>query len=143
MSGYRDMLKLNPGDNQGVRYALLVCLLRQDDPVQINNLLDAYPDEWSAFWLYTRLLVAFRAGEQGKKKTAALIKDAMSTNEHVPAILVGRKRPTRSNRVISPSGAPTRRPIMLRSAGHSGSAHQALWNGSQAPRSRRPRSVKP
>jgi tetratricopeptide (TPR) repeat protein len=94
---YRDMLKLNPGDNQGVRYTLLACLLKQDDPVQINNLLDTYPDEWSAFWLYTRLLVAFRAGKQGKKQTAALIKDAMSANEHVPAILVGRKRPTRSN----------------------------------------------
>jgi tetratricopeptide (TPR) repeat protein len=93
---YRDMLKLNPGDNQGVRYMLLACLLKQDDPLQLNNLLDAYPDEWSAFWLYTRLLVAFRAGEQGKKQTAALIRDAMSANEHVPSILIGRKRPTRS-----------------------------------------------
>ncbi len=138
---YRDMLKLNPGDNQGVRYTLLACLLKQDDPVQINNLLDAYPDEWSAFWLYTRLLVSMRAGEQGKKQTAALIKDAMSTNEHVPAILIGRKRPTQSTSVFSPSGARTRRPITSYSVGPSGSARQALWNGSQVPRSRHPCSA--
>lgn len=97
ISHFRDMLKLNPSDNQGLRYTLLACLLQQDDPAPVNNLLKEYKDEWSAFWLYTRLLIAFRSGQQGEKQTAALIKTAMSINRHVPAILAGTKRPVRSN----------------------------------------------
>ena len=31
LAHYRDMLKLNPNDNQGIRYVLAGCLLRQDD----------------------------------------------------------------------------------------------------------------
>ena len=31
LSHYRDMLKLNPNDNQGIRYILAGCLLRQDN----------------------------------------------------------------------------------------------------------------
>ena len=31
LAQYRDMLKLNPNDNQGIRYVLAGCLLRQDN----------------------------------------------------------------------------------------------------------------
>jgi tetratricopeptide (TPR) repeat protein len=53
LSHYRDMLKLNPNDNQGIRYVLAGCLLRQDDDGALKKLLAAHKDE-SAFWLYTR-----------------------------------------------------------------------------------------
>jgi len=88
---YREMLVLNPGDNQGIRYALLACLLHQDAASAVNDLLADYPDEWSAFWLYTRALVAFRSGEKSEDEMAALVRDAMEANEHVPAILAGTK----------------------------------------------------
>lgn len=39
----RDMLRLNPGDNQGVRYVLLHWLLEIDAPDQVEALLAAYP----------------------------------------------------------------------------------------------------
>ena len=68
---FRAMLKLNPGDNQGIRYLLLGCLLRRDDAAAVKELLAAYEDEWSAYWLYTRALVAFRDGHAAEKKTAA------------------------------------------------------------------------
>ena len=45
---FRAMLKLNPGDNQGIRYLLLGCLLRRDDAAAVKELLAAYEDEWSA-----------------------------------------------------------------------------------------------
>jgi hypothetical protein len=48
------MLKLNPNDNQGIRYHLLGCLLRHDDAAAVKKLLAAYKDKWSACWLYTR-----------------------------------------------------------------------------------------
>jgi tetratricopeptide (TPR) repeat protein len=96
---FRDMLRLNPGDNQGIRYTLLGCLLRQDDAEAVRELLDAYEDEGSAFWLYTRVLMAFRSGARTEAELAALVRDAMEANEYVPAILAGAMRP-----VISKSG---------------------------------------
>src|SRR5271163_3083001 len=59
LSHYRDMLKLNPNDNQGIRYVLAGCLLRQDNYSALKELLAAHEDE-SAFWLYTQALIPFR-----------------------------------------------------------------------------------
>src|SRR6516225_5364595 len=87
LAHYRDMLKLNPNDNQGIRYVLAGCLLRQDNYSALKELLAVHEGD-GAFWLYTRALVAFReSGEQA----AALVKNAWSANEHVPAILAGTK----------------------------------------------------
>src|ERR1700724_2984599 len=61
---YRDMLKLNPNDNQGIRYVLAGCLLRQDNDSALKELLAAHEDG-SAFWLYTQALVAFRESGDG------------------------------------------------------------------------------
>lgn len=85
----RALLKLNPGDNQGVRYLLLGLLLRRDDMAGVKKLLAAYKEEWSAYWLYTRALVAFRAGRGAAKPTVALARDAYSSNAHVLGILTG------------------------------------------------------
>ncbi len=93
---FRAMLKLNPGDNQGIRYLLLGCLLRRDDAAAVKELLAAYEDEWSAYWLYTRALVAFRDGHAAEKKTARVVQDAWSANQHVPAILAGVEPPATS-----------------------------------------------
>ena len=59
---FRAMLKLNPGDNQGIRYLMLASLLRRDEITAVKTLLADYADEWSAYWLYTRALVAYREG---------------------------------------------------------------------------------
>ncbi|MBV8736400.1 MAG: hypothetical protein JO007_03910 [Alphaproteobacteria bacterium] len=67
-------------------------------------MLAAYEDE-SAFWLYTRALVAFReSGED--EQAAALIKDAWPANEHVPAILAGTKPPVISDDDYITVGGP-------------------------------------
>ena len=92
-SHYTEMLKLNPNDNQGIRYELAAILLRQDNETELKALLAAYEDEASAQWLYTRALLAFREGSSGETRAAALVKEAWSANEHVPAILAGTKRP--------------------------------------------------
>jgi hypothetical protein len=59
----------------------------------VKTLLAAYKDEWSACWLYTRALVAFRDGHATEKKTVRLVQDAWSANQHVPAILAGTEPP--------------------------------------------------
>jgi tetratricopeptide (TPR) repeat protein len=93
---FRAMLKLNPNDNQGIRYLLLAGFLRRGDLPEAKALLAAYGDEWSANWLYTRALIAFREGAGDKPATLKLLKDARSSNKHVPAILAGIEPPVRN-----------------------------------------------
>ena len=90
---FRAMLKLNPGDNQGIRYLLLGSLLRGDDISALKTLLADCADEWSAYWLYTRALIAYREGQGSTPATLKLLKDARSANELVPAILASANPP--------------------------------------------------
>ena len=70
------MLKLNPNDNQGIRYVLAGCLLRQDDYSALKELLAAHEDG-SAFWLYTQALVAFRESGNSDEQAAALVEGTL------------------------------------------------------------------
>jgi tetratricopeptide (TPR) repeat protein len=88
---YADMLRLNPGDNQGIRYVLANCLLRENDDQALAKLLDQYKDDAMAEWLYTRALMLFRREGAGRKANAALRK-ALKQNQFVPAYLLGKKR---------------------------------------------------
>ena len=63
---FRAMLKLNPNDNQSIRSLFLAGLLRWDDLPEAKALPAAYGDEWSATWLYTRAVVAFREKAEGQ-----------------------------------------------------------------------------
>lgn len=93
MEHFRAMLKLNPGDNQGIRYLLLGSLLRRDDIPALKALMTDYADEWSVYWLYTRALIAYREGKGSTPATLKLLKDARSANEHVAAVLSEFKPP--------------------------------------------------
>jgi len=88
---YREMLSLNPGDNQGLRYLLAACLLRLQDDAGLERLLKQQEDDGSAYMVYTRALMAFRktgASKQAKK----LAEEAWQSNVHVPAALGGAKK---------------------------------------------------
>jgi tetratricopeptide (TPR) repeat protein len=88
----QDMLRLNPGDNQGVRYTLAGFLLFLDRDDDLERLLQQYADEASAAWAYTKALRAFR--QHGDTPEARqLLKEARKTNKHVPAYLLGEKFP--------------------------------------------------
>jgi hypothetical protein len=87
-----EMLKLNPGDNQGVRYTLAGFLLFLDRDDDLTFLLRQYPDEDSAAWAYTKALLAFR--QHGDTPEARqLLNEARKTNKHVPVYLLGEKFP--------------------------------------------------
>ncbi|MCW5848692.1 MAG: hypothetical protein KIT87_01150 [Anaerolineae bacterium] len=87
---YTDMLRLNPGDNQGLRYTLAQWLLMVGADDRLEELLDRY-DEPTASWAYTRALSRFRREGPSPAAKAAL-KAALEANHHVPAYLLGRKR---------------------------------------------------
>ena len=87
----QDMLRLNPGDNQGVRYTLSGFLLFLDRDNDLAHLLLQY-DEPSATWAYTKALLAFR--QHGDTPEARqLLTQAKKSNKHVPAFLTGEKYP--------------------------------------------------
>jgi tetratricopeptide (TPR) repeat protein len=88
---YRELLRLNPGDNQGIRYSLLNLLLSLNRDAEAQALLKEYKDDGMAEWLYTKALLAFRVDGASAPAEAAL-REAMEANSHVPAYLMGRKR---------------------------------------------------
>jgi tetratricopeptide (TPR) repeat protein len=91
LAHYREMLRLNPSDNQGIRYSLLGLLLSLHRDAEARELLDEYAEDWTAEWLYTRALLAFR--ERGVSEEAEkALQEALEENPHVPAYLTARKR---------------------------------------------------
>lgn len=88
----REMLRLNPSDNQGVRYTLAGFLLFLDRDDDLADLLAQYPDDGLAAWAYTRALLAFRRhGDTADARR--LLQEAGKKNRHVPAYLTGREFP--------------------------------------------------
>lgn len=89
IDAYQEMLKLNPNDNQGVRYLLADSLLARDDIKSLKRLIKKYKEDGSAHWLYTQALLAFR-----EKITNAddLASEAWQANSHVPKMLSGERR---------------------------------------------------
>jgi len=86
----RDMLRLNPNDNQGVRYVLAAWYAELAHDADLERLLREYREEASAFWLWTAALLGFRqAGDS--KKSQKLLKKAAGDNPHVAAYLLGDK----------------------------------------------------
>lgn len=88
---YRELLRLNPGDNQGIRYTLLPCLLEEGRDKEAEQLLKAYDDDAAAMWLYTAALLSFRKGGASRKANKRL-REALEFNPHVPDYLLGRRR---------------------------------------------------
>ena len=87
----QDMLRLNPNDNQGLRYILTGWLLAVKDHASLEILIEAYDDDAFAEWAYTKTLLAFRqTGPSEPAKTA--LKAAWTRNAHVPALLTGAKK---------------------------------------------------
>jgi tetratricopeptide (TPR) repeat protein len=48
---HEEMLRLNPNDNQGIRYILLNAYLMADQEAAAERILDEYAEGGSAVWL--------------------------------------------------------------------------------------------
>lgn len=83
----QELLRLNPNDNQGVRYILADWLIDLNRDDELGRLLASF-DESTAAWIYTRALSTFR--QQGDSPEARTqLKAAQKANEYVPAMLLG------------------------------------------------------
>lgn len=85
---WQEMLKLNPNDNQGVRYVLAGHLLTLGSITALKTLIRQYEEDGSAMWLYTQVLLAFRDNDPDAEKLTA---EAWIANSHVPGVLSGRQ----------------------------------------------------
>ncbi len=90
---YRDMLRLNPSDNQGIRYTLAACLLTTNRDDELAELLEDedYEEDCMADWLFTWALLEFRRNGDCAEARARL-ETALEMNPHVPGFLLGRRR---------------------------------------------------
>ena len=91
---YRELLRLNPNDNQGIRYLLAACLVVLDRDDDLSTLLDKYEGDAMAAWAYAKALLAFRR-EGDSTRARRLLRGAMKSNPHIPAMLLLQKRPKR------------------------------------------------
>jgi tetratricopeptide (TPR) repeat protein len=91
LAHYLELLRLNPGDNHGIRYLLLDLLFELGRVDGIETLLKDYPDDWSADWSYSEALLAFRKFGDSRQAKKAL-KHALEVNRHVVDYLTGKKR---------------------------------------------------
>jgi tetratricopeptide (TPR) repeat protein len=87
---FQELLRLNPGDNQGNRYHLARCLLEADRLDELDGLLNRaeYKDEFSPEWAYTRTLLSYRRGGDSPEARRQLT-EARRANPHVVPLLTG------------------------------------------------------
>lgn len=88
---YEELLRLNPDDNQGLRYLLAIGYLELGDDRQLGRLLAQYEDDDSAAIAFTRALLQYRQIGPGREADR-LLAEAFSGNPHVPTYLLGEKR---------------------------------------------------
>lgn len=87
LTHYRELLRLNPNDNQGVRYLLVVALLDLHRDAEAGALLDEHQDDIQALWPYARALCRFRTeGDTPSARTA--LDAALAANLHVVKYLL-------------------------------------------------------
>jgi tetratricopeptide (TPR) repeat protein len=88
----RELLRLNPRDNQGLRYRQANWLLALESYDELEELFAAHAGDGNApGFTYTRALAAFvrrGAGAQAR----ALLDEARELNPHIPSYLTGRKK---------------------------------------------------
>jgi len=88
---YQEMLVLNPGDNQGIRYILGSKLLQSKRYTEYLALHQQFDDENSAGWLYNYALCLFITGGASPKANKAL-QNAYKCNKHVLKIFTGKEK---------------------------------------------------
>jgi len=83
-----ELLRLNPNDNQGVRYVLssFYCDIGRDD--ELEKLLGEYQGDGSAEWAFSHALLAFRR-EGECERSRRLLRAAHDANPHVAKYLLG------------------------------------------------------
>ena len=84
---YRELLRLNPNDNQGVREAYLPLLLKLGRDAEAARYIKEAPDEDSASRVYIRALLAYRLGGDSSTSRKELRRAVKANPFVVPCLL--------------------------------------------------------
>jgi tetratricopeptide (TPR) repeat protein len=84
---FQEMLRLNPGDNQGIRHSLVNVLITLDRDAEAWELLDRYPEDRLALLEYPRALLWFRREGDSLGARKALQR-AVQSSRFVPGLLL-------------------------------------------------------
>lgn len=84
MAHCREMLQLNPNDNQGIRHLLTGYYLELEMVDKLTLLLDDYSEDMHPYLQYTRALLAYR---QSSPDADDIAKAAINSNKHIPGLL--------------------------------------------------------
>ena len=85
----QDLLLLNPGDNQGLRYLLLGWLLELGRDAEATALHARYDGDSYAGWRYGAALLAFRRDGGDSAAARKALRDALAGNPHLGPLLTG------------------------------------------------------
>ena len=91
LAHFQQMLRSDPSDQDEFRYPTLDLLLELGRFAEAQELLDAFPEDATTTWLYTRALFAYKNDGDTPEARAAL-QAALAHNPHVPAYLLGSKQ---------------------------------------------------
>jgi tetratricopeptide (TPR) repeat protein len=120
---WEEMLRLNPNDNQGLRYPLLGGYLEQGNLSGVDRVFSEYPDEGSAMFAWARLLASVFAGKESA--AAKALADARKANKHVEAYLIGRKKMPADGRGYYSPGEPSEAIVCMFEIGSAWKKHPA------------------
>jgi hypothetical protein len=85
---HKDILSLNPGDNQAIRYPLIdLLLLKKDEPNYLAYLFERYKGDCMAHFLYNRALWFYSKHKMPEANVA--LRNALMRNPYVPIYLLG------------------------------------------------------
>jgi len=87
IAGYQELLRINPDDNQGIRYLLLPMLIVNDQYDEAREIIAEYADA-EAVWLYARALLGFRV-EGDATGPRRIVRKAIRQAPHVAELLLG------------------------------------------------------
>jgi len=79
------LLRINPVDNQGIRYLLLKCLQYQEQPLKILDLENEFEGDYSVEFMYGKVLALLQLDKTSEAATQLVI--AKSAFPHVAAEL--------------------------------------------------------
>ncbi len=82
----KNMLNLNPNDNQGVRFSLVTKLFSLNDLSEVESILESYKEPRLGAWCWNMALLLFRKEGDSVRSTEAL-DQALRVNSFVPKLL--------------------------------------------------------
>jgi tetratricopeptide (TPR) repeat protein len=131
---YEEMLRLNPNDNQGLRYPLVGCYLERRNLAGAERLFAEYPEEGSAMFAWAQVLASFLAGDE--TNALAALDEARGVNKHVEAYLTGRKKTPDDGPGYYSPGEPSEAIVCMHSIGTAWTMHPraAEWLKRQKPK---------